>query len=315
MITHISHIAGSEVLNIDIAGSGVLNIGLLPNALVDGILIGLVYGLVAAGLALIWGIMDIVNFAHGEHMLIAMYVTLFATAEFGVDPLFLLPVNAVILFVVGYATYTVIIKRVMDAPVLAQVLSTFGLLLVIRYGILYVAGPETRQVEDFVFSGSTSILGISVSYPQVLTGVVSIATIAALFLILERTTLGKAIRATAQDKQAAQVVGIDTSQIYAIAWGIGLAVAGVAGTMVATFYPIQPESTPATWTIAAFAAVALGGLGGVIGPVVGGVVIGLVENVGATMLDASYRQLYVYVVLMAALIYQREGILNWVNNQ
>lgn len=305
MISVVSHVANT----------GLLNIGLLPNAIVDGVLIGLVYGLVAVGLALIWGVMDIVNFAHGEHMLIAMYVTLFATAEFGLDPLVLIPVNILILFVIGYGTYRIIIKRVMDAPVLAQVLSTFGLLLVIRYGILYTAGPETRQVENFIFSGSTTVFGISVSYPQLLTGIVSIAMIVAMYYILEKTTLGKAIRATAQDKQAARVVGIDVSQIYATAWGIGLAATGVAGTMVATFYPIQPEATPATWTIASFAAVALGGLGGVIGPVVGGVVIGLVENVGATLLDASYRQLYVYVVLMAALIYQREGILNWVNER
>jgi branched-chain amino acid transport system permease protein len=286
---------------------------LLPNAIVDGLLIGLTYGLVAAGLALIWGVMDIVNFAHGEHMLIAMYITLLTTAEFNVDPLLLLPVNIVVMFAIGYATYALIIKRVMDGPILGQVLCTFGLLLVIRYGIMYVAGPTTRTIDSFVFAGSTTVFGISVSYPRVLTALVSIITIAALYYILEETKTGKGIRATAQDKQAAQVLGIETDRVYATAWGIGLAAAGVAGTMVATFFPVQPEATPVVWTISSFAAVALGGLGGVIGPVVGGVVIGLVENIGATMLDSSYRQLYVYVALIGALLYRREGVLNWVS--
>ncbi len=289
-------------------------LSLLPNAIVDGLLIGLTYGLVAAGLALIWGVMDIVNFAHGEHMLVAMYVTLLTTAEFSVDPLLLLPVNIVVMFVIGYATYTVVIKRVMDGPILGQVLCTFGLLLVIRYGIVYVAGPSTRTVNNFIFAGSATVFGISFSYPEVLTAAVSVVTVAALYLILEKTNMGKAIRATAQDEQAAQVLGIETDRVYGVAWGLGLAAAGVAGTMVATYFPVQPEATPVVWTIASFAAVALGGLGGIIGPVVGGIVIGLVENLGATLLDSSYRQLYVYLVLIGALIYQREGILNWVSN-
>ncbi|QCS44848.1 branched-chain amino acid ABC transporter permease [Natrinema versiforme] len=289
-------------------------LSILPSAIVDGILIGLTYGLVAAGLGLIWGVMDIVNFAHGEHMLIAMYVTLLTAAELNVDPLLLLPVNVVLMFLIGYATYFLVIKRVMDGPVLGQVLCTFGLLLVIRYGIMYAAGPTTRTIDDFVFAGSTTVFGISISFPEVLTALVSIVTVAALYVLLQKTETGKAIRATAQDKQAAQVLGIETDRVYAVAWGIGLAATGVAGTMVATFFPVQPEATPVVWTIASFAAVALGGLGGILGPVAGGVVIGLVENIGAAVLDSSYRQLYVYLVLIGALIYQREGILNWVNS-
>ncbi|MGQ3413728.1 branched-chain amino acid ABC transporter permease [Natrinema sp. LN54] len=289
-------------------------LSILPSAIVDGILIGLTYGLVAAGLGLIWGVMDIVNFAHGEHMLIAMYVTLLTAAELNVDPLLLLPVNVVLMFLIGYATYFLVIKRVMDGPVLGQVLCTFGLLLAIRYGIMYAAGPTTRTIDDFVFAGSTTVFGISISFPEVLTALVSIVTVAALYVLLQKTETGKAIRATAQDKQAAQVLGIETDRVYAVAWGIGLAATGVAGTMVATFFPVQPEATPVVWTIASFAAVALGGLGGILGPVAGGVVIGLVENIGAAVLDSSYRQLYVYLVLIGALIYQREGILKWVNS-
>ena len=290
-------------------------IPLVLGAVVDGVLIGLAYGLVAAGLGLIWGVMDIVNFAHGEHMLIAMYVTLIASAELSISPLVLLPVNAAIMFVVGYVTYVGIIKRTMDGPVLGQVLCTFGLLLVIRYGIIYLVGPSTRTVSNFAFAGSTTAYGVSVSYPAVLTAVVSLLTIGLLYLLLQRSSIGKAIRATAQDKQAAQVMGIDTDRIYAISWGIGLAATGIAGTMIATYFPIQPNSTPGIWTIASFAAVALGGLGSIVGAVIGGIVIGLLQNLGASLLNPSYQQLYVYVVLIGALLYQREGILNWVSDR
>lgn len=290
-------------------------IPLILGATVDGVMIGLAYGLVAAGLGLIWGVMDIVNFAHGEHMLIAMYVTLLASAELSISPLLLLPVNAVLMFVVGYGTYVLIIKRTMDGPVLGQVLCTFGLLLAIRYGIIYFVGPSTRTVSDFAFDGSLNAYGISVSYPAMLTAVVSVVTIVLLYLLLERTAIGKAIRATAQDKQAAQVIGIETDRIYAVSWGIGLAATGVAGTMIATYFPIQPNSTPGVWTIASFAAVALGGLGSIVGAVVGGIIIGLVQNLGATLLNPSYQQLYVYIVLIAGLLYQRENILNWVSDR
>ncbi|ERG97177.1 branched-chain amino acid ABC transporter permease [Haloquadratum walsbyi] len=288
---------------------------LIISSVVDGVLIGLAYGLVAAGLGLIWGVMDIVNFAHGEHMLIAMYVTLLASAELSVSPLILLPVNAALMFLVGYGTYVVIIKRTMGGPILGQVLCTFGLLLVIRYGIIYLVGPSTRTVDNFAFAGSTTTYGISVSYPAVLTAAVSLLTIGLLYAILQRSSIGKAIRATAQDKQAAQVMGINTDRIYAISWGIGLAATGIAGTMIATYFPIQPNATPGIWTIASFAAVALGGLGSILGAVVGGIVIGLVQNLGASLLDPSYQQLYVYIVLIGALLYQREGILDWVSGQ
>lgn len=287
------------------------NVGLVPQAAVTGLIFGMIFALVAAGLALIWGVADIVNFAHGEYMLIAMYVTLFTSKNYGLDPLVMLPVNAVLLFVLGYATYRLVIAKVMDAPMLAQIFATFALLLIIRYGILYLAGPYTVSIESFVFEGHTSFGGIVVSHPRVVTALVSVATLVVLFVFLKRTRTGKAIRATAQDREVARVMGVDTDRVFAITWGIGIAAAGIAGTLVTTFSPIQPELTPTTWTIIAFAAVALGGFGSVLGAVAGGVVIGLVEHVGAVMLDPSFKELYVFVVFIGVLVFKPEGILNW----
>ncbi|WP_137285716.1 branched-chain amino acid ABC transporter permease [Halorussus salinisoli] len=286
-------------------------LGLVPQAVITGLLMGMAYALVAAGLALIWGVVDIVNFAHGEYMLVAMYVTLVGANDFGIDPLLLVPLNAVLLFAAGYVTYRLVIARVMDAPMLAQIFATFGILLIIRFGALYLAGPYTVSVEEFVFSGHSTVGGIVLSHPETATAVVSVVTLTLLFLFMKRTKTGKAIRATSQDWEAARVVGIDPDRVNAITWGIGIAAVGVAGTMVATFFPTQPELTPTTWTLIAFASVALGGFGSVMGAVVGGLGISLVEHLGATLLNPSFKELYVFLVFIGALVWRAEGGFNW----
>jgi branched-chain amino acid transport system permease protein len=291
--------------------NAVVNLSLIPQAVATGLVFGMIFALVAAGLALIWGVADIVNFAHGEFMLISMYVTLFFANTYGVDPMLLIPVNAVLLFVVGYLVYRVIIAKVMDAPMLAQIFATFALVLIIRYGALYLAGPYTVSVQDFIFTGHTRIAGIVLSHPETVTAFTSAVVLVALFAFLDRTRTGKAIRATSQDREVAQVLGVETDRVFGIAWGLGLAATGVAGTLVATFSPIQPELTPTTWTLIAFASVALGGFGNVLGAVAGGVVIGLVEHVGAVVLDPSFKELYVFVVFIGVLVFKPEGILNW----
>lgn len=286
------------------------NLNLLPQAIVSGLLEGMVYALVAAGLALIWGVVDIVNFAHGEYMMVAMYVTLTTTNQLGYDPLFSIPLNAVFLFVLGYLTYKFIIAKVMDAPMLAQIFATFGLLLIIRYGMLFVVGPSTQTVDEFMFDGSTILFDrIVISHPTVVTAVVSVITLGILFLFMNRTKTGKAIRATSQDWEAARVMGINPDRVNAITWGVGLAVTGVAGSMVATFFPVHPELTPTTWTLIAFASVALGGFGSVLGAVFGGIGIALAEKIGTTLLNPSYKEMYVFIVFIVALILRNQDVL------
>lgn len=295
---------------------GLISLGgrlsLVPQATVTAVVFGFVYALVAAGLALIWGVADIVNFAHGEYMLIAMYVTAFVASGFGggASPVVLVPLNAALLFVLGYATYRLIISKVMDAPMLAQIFATFALVLIIRYSALFVAGPTTVSIDNYVFEGQTRLAGIAVAHPEAITGVVSVAALGLLFAFLRSTRTGKAIRATAQDREVAQVMGIDTDHIFGLTWGLGLAAVGVAGTLVATFSPIHPELTPTSWTLIAFAAVALGGFGSVLGAVAGGILIAFVENLGAVLLNPSYKELYVFVVFIGVLLLKPEGVLN-----
>lgn len=290
-------------------------LSLLLQTIVNGILIGLIYGLVAAGLAIIWGVVDIVNFAHGEYMLIAMFTTVLVSNTFGIDPLWMLPVNVVLLFVIGYYSYKIVISRVIDGPIVAQVLATFALLLILRYGLLAAFGARTRTLDSFVFDGRVAVGGVAVSMPQFVAAMFCVGGVLGLYYVLKHTGTGRAIRATAQDREAACVLGIDDDRVFALTWGIGIAAVAVAGTLAATFYPTQAETTPEIWTIIAFAAVALGGLGGVTAAVAGGLVIGLVENLGVTYVSSQYRSFYIFAVLLLGLVYSREGILNWVTDK
>ncbi len=290
-------------------------LSLLSQTLVNGILIGLIYGLVAAGLAIIWGVVDIVNFAHGEYMLIAMFTTVLVSNTFGIDPLWMLPVNVVLLFVIGYYSYKIVISRVIDGPIVAQVLATFALLLILRYGMLAAFGSRTRTLDSFVFDGRVAVGGVAVSMPQLVAAVFCVGGVLGLYYVLKHTKTGRAIRATAQDREAARVLGIDDDRVFALTWGIGIAAVAVAGTLAATFYPTQAETTPEIWTIIAFAAVALGGLGGVTAAVAGGLIIGLVENLGVTYVSSQYRSFYIFAVLLLGLVYSREGVLNWVTDE
>lgn len=287
-----------------------VSIGLLAQSLVSGVVFGLIFALVAAGLALIWGVADIVNFAHGEYMLIAMYVTFVVTSRFGIDPLWLVPVNTVLLFACGYVTYRLVIQRVMGGPMLAQIFATFALLLILRYTIFFIFGPTARTVDDFILDGTFTAGGIIVSYPQLAAAGMSVVALGLLYVFLTRTRTGLAIRAVEQDQEVSKVMGVNTDRTLAITWGVGLAAVGVAGTMVATFQAVQPTATPTTWTVIAFASVALGGFGEIYGAAVGGVIIGIVEHVGPALLDPSFTQFYVFVVFMLVLVFKPEGIVN-----
>jgi len=275
---------------------------LLSQATVDTVLVGFSYALVAVGLALIWGVADIVNFAHGAFIVVGMATTAIAANNYGIDPMFMIPVNAVLLFVLGYGTYKILIKRVMDAPMESQIYVTFGLFVFISFSLLIVLGPSVFDVETFVFEGTTEVGGIFISHPRVVTGVVCILTLGLLFGFLQRTRTGKAIRATAQDREVARVMGIDTHRTLAITWGLGTATVGVAGTLIITFTPAHPETSPIAWTLLAFAAVALGGFGNILAAAFGGLGVAFVEQFASRLLNPSYNQVYIFSVFFVALL-------------
>jgi branched-chain amino acid transport system permease protein len=281
---------------------------ILLQTVLSGLLIGLVYALVAVGLTLIFGVMDIVNFAHGEFLMLGMYASFWGYALWRLDPLFTLPFTALALFAVGIAVYRLVIRRITDAPMLSQVFTTFGLMILLRGIAQFLWKPDFRSVDRAVVSGTVGIGGLQLGMPQVVAAAGAVATTGAVWWFLRRTRLGAALEATAADKEAAALMGIDGQKMFALAWGIGAACAGVAGALLSTSYPIFPE-VGATFILIAFVLVALGGFGSVTGAFWAGILVGIVEVVGGFLWDPAYKLVLVLSLYLLVVWLRPQGLL------
>jgi branched-chain amino acid transport system permease protein len=275
-------------------------------AIVTGVLMGLIYALVAVGLSLIFGLMEIVNFAHGEFLMLAMY-TSFWFWVVGLDPLFALPLVAILFGVVGLLVHYGIISRLLSAPMLAQICGTFGLAVALRAGAQFFWTPDFRTITNPLIAGRVQIGPIFIGQPQLIAGAVCLLAFLLLWLFVTRTETGLGLQATAQDRQAAAVMGIPTERMFALGWAIGLACVGIAGTMLSTFFYIFPD-VGVSFAPLAFVAVALGGFGSILGSLVAGVMIGLVESLGGLLIDPSYKTLIVFGLYLAVVLVRPMGL-------
>jgi branched-chain amino acid transport system permease protein len=281
---------------------------ILLQTLASGLLIGLIYALVAVGLTMIFGVMDIVNFAHGEFLMLGMYASFWMFSLYAFDPLFTLPLTALMLFAVGVLVYRLVISKVVQAPMVSQMFSTFGLMLLFRGIAQFLWKPDFRTVDGTVVNGNVTLGGIQLGMPQVIAGVGAIAVTAAVYLFLTHTRAGAALEATAADKEAARLMGIDSQKMFALAWGIGAACAGVAGGLLSTSIPIFPE-VGANFILIAFVVVNLGGFGSVVGALLAGVLVGVVEVMGGLLLGPEYKLAVVLVLFLAVLMFRPQGLL------
>ncbi|HXH82759.1 MAG TPA: branched-chain amino acid ABC transporter permease [Candidatus Tectomicrobia bacterium] len=280
----------------------------VAQAVVGGALMGLVYALVAAGLSLIFGLMEIVNFAHGEFLMLAMYLAFFAWALAGLDPVLAVPLGAVALAALGAAVYHGVIRRVLGGPMLAQIFATFGLAVMLRSGAQFVWGADFRVVKDPLLAGRLSLGGVFVGLPQLAASALALLAFAALWLFLARTETGVALQATAQDRQAAALMGIDTDRMFALGWAIGSACVGVAGALLAMFYYVFPD-VGATFALLAYVAVALGGFGNVPATLLGGVLVGLVEALAGLLIEPAMKYAVVFLLYLAVVLWRPQGLL------
>ena len=275
-----------------------------------GLLLGGVYVAVALGFSLVWGILNIVNLAHGALVIVGAYVTWALFTRWHVDPFLSLPVDALVLFVIGYALQRGVINRLIRAPLLFTFLLTFGLNLVIVSLLLLIFTADFRSVTT-TYSGSGLELG-NVIIPYIRVGGLAVALVLAgiLWAILNRTRIGAAILAVGADRDAAQLVGVDLRHIYALTFAIGAAFAGVAGGIISTFQSITPTAGD-PYTLQAFAVVILGGLGRVSATVLGGLTFGLIEILGqsAPGLGSGYANAIAFVVLVIVLVVRPRGLL------
>jgi len=276
--------------------------------LLSGVLIGLIYALVAIGLTMIFGVMDIVNFSHGEFLMFGMYSSFWLYALYSLDPIFTLPLTTLFLFGLGTMVYKLIISKVINAPMVSQLFTTFGLMLLFRGIAQFLWKADFRTVDKSVVSGSISIAGFPIGAPQVVAGVGAILVTTGIYLFLTRTKAGAGLEATAADKDAARLMGIDSQKMFALAWGIGAACAGVAGGLLSTFFPIFPE-VGANFILIAFVVVNLGGFGSIVGALIAGILVGVIEVVGGFLLGPQYKLAIVLILFLAVLMFRPQGLM------
>ena len=282
----------------------------IVQSLVSGLLMGLIYALVAAGLSLIFGLMDVVNFAHGEMLMLAMYAAVVVFGATGLDPLLQLPIVCLVMFALGWGVYRGIIARALGVRFnrgMVQIFATFGLAIFIRGAAQFAFGGDFRSISNTWFTNRTfDAFGIYVPLPQLAASVICLVAFAGLLLI-GRTEFGRALEATREDRDAVALIGIDRDRIFALGWGLGVATVGVAGTMLIAFYYVSP-TVGANFAVIAYVTVALGGFGSILGALVAGIIIGEVEAISALVLEPSLKQVGMFVVYLLVLTVRPRGL-------
>lgn len=282
----------------------------LLQQLVNGLLIGLVYALLAIGLTLIWGVMNVLNFAHGEFLMIGMFISYWLYALAGLDPLFSIPINAAALFLLGMFIYRFIISKVMNGPSLAQLVVTFGVSIFIANLAALVWTPNFRSIEHTLLSGTWDIWGIKLNIAKFVTSLGSIITSFAVFMFLRHTRTGKAILAVEMDREAALIMGINTERINSLSFGIGSALVGVAAALLATHYYIYPF-VGGTFGLTCFCIVALGGFGSIEGAFIAGILVGVVQTLGGYLFDPAYKLAIVFGMYLITVWIRPQGLRGW----
>lgn len=281
---------------------------LFVQSLISGILVGGVYALIGIGLTIIFGVMRIINFAHGDIMMIGMYLTFNLFTLAGVDPFLSLAVCIPVMFLFGGLLQKVFINRILTALPQNQILLTIGLGLVMSNTMMLIYTSDYKILTTDYSSSSFSLLGISVSQPLAISFIITAVITAILYWFLMETDMGQAIRATAQDRQAAQLMGINVKRMSIIAFGLGSALAGTAGALISPTYYIFPQ-IGSTFTLKAFVITVLGGMGSVIGATLGGILIGIAESLGAVYISSGWKEVLVYVIFLLVLLFKPAGLL------
>ncbi|MEA2664145.1 MAG: branched-chain amino acid transport system permease protein [Candidatus Eremiobacteraeota bacterium] len=275
--------------------------------LVGGLLTGLVFALVAVGLTLVYGVMDVVNFAHGEFLMLAMYGA-FGLALLGIGPLLGLPLAASALFLFGIVVYRLFVRRLLNGPPEATVFGTFGLLVLLQGLAQAFFSSDFLSVPNRPFAGTLHFGPVAVSQASVVEGVGALLLTAVLFAFVEYTETGRAMRAVAEDRVAATLMGIDVQRTNALAFGIGAACVGAAGSLLMLSYPVYPTAG-ASFALTAFVVVALGGFGSIQGALVGALLVGLLEVFGGFYLSPELKMVPVYLAYLVVVLVRPQGLL------
>ena len=279
----------------------------VAQSLLNGILIGGVYALVAVGLNLIFGVMRIINFAHGSIMMIGMFTAYWAVTLLHLDPYVSIVLVIPILFGIGAAFQQFLITPIIRAPEHNQLLLTLGVSLFLENFAVFVWSPDYRVMHTRYSDINYYVGDISISLVKLLAFLLAVGCTGALYLLLKKTDLGKAIRAASEEPEGSVLMGINVKRVYLISFGIGCACAGVAGAALAPFFPVYPYVGD-LFVITAFVVIVLGGMGSFVGAFVGGIIIGVADSVGAMLLPAAMKSVISFALFILILLFKPSGL-------
>ena len=282
--------------------------------LVNGLLLGGLYACIAAGFSLVWGVLNVINVLHGSFIVLGAYLAFFAYTILGIHPYLMAPVAALALFGLGYAVQITVINRVISAPVLVTLTTTFGLALLLDNLVLLVFKADFRKISlkpplgIFDLSDWMPALDIVVPIDRLVSMMFALLFVTLLYLLLRHTRLGRAIVAVRMDRYAAALMGVDAGRIFALTFALGAALAGAAGALLSPIFPISPLAGTA-YLGKAFVICVLGGLGSVSGALAGGLALGVLESFGALLFGPEHSLTLSYGVLVLLLVFRPNGIM------
>jgi len=282
----------------------------LIQQLVNGLLIGFLYSLIAIGLTMIWGVMNIINFAHGDFLMLSMFVSFWLYTLYGLDPVFSIPICTGLLFLLGLLIYKYLVSQVMTGPALAQLVVTFGVSIFIANAAVLLWTPDFKMIEKPLLAGTWSFGTIQLSIPKAVASAGSVLVSLALFLFLRMTKTGKAILATEMNRSSALLMGVNTDRVNALSFAIGSALVGIAGAFLSMYYYIYP-GVGGTFGLISFCIVALGGFGSIEGAFIAGILIGVVQTLGGYFFDPAYKYAIVFALYLVTVWIRPQGLLGW----
>ena len=279
----------------------------LPQLLISTVLLGGIYALIAVGLTLIFGIMRVVNFAHGEFLMLGMYLAFWSFTLWRVDPYFVLVVAAPLFFAIGLGVYALVMRGVVRASHNVQIFTTVGLSTALQNVALVLWTGDFRFVRPWESSVVIRILGAAFNLSQIIAFAVALGFTLALFAFMKWTHAGRVMRATAQDGEAATLMGINVDRVYRLAFAIGIACVGVAGVLVSPLYSVYPTAG-LQFVLPAYVVVVLGGLGDMVGALLGAIIVAGVEVIGSYLFGSAWKEVIYFVLFIAVLVFRPAGL-------
>jgi branched-chain amino acid transport system permease protein len=275
--------------------------------LISGIMLGGIYALVSMGLTMIFGVVRIINFAHGEILMISMYAVYILSASLGMDPYVSILVTIPLFFLVGIIVQRILIQPIQDAPATVKIFSTLGLSMILSNFALMIFKADYRTVNTSYSTSIITLSGVNISVPRLVAFCVALVIALIMYQFLTKTDIGKQIRSVSQNRQAAMLMGVNVKKIYMLAFGLGTALVGVAGSLLMPMYFVYPTIGVLFGSVS-FIVVVLGGLGNMFGAFMGGLIIGLVESLTGAYIDPALKEVFYFVIFISILMIKPSGL-------